>query len=80
MKNIYNFRQIKYKFYQFLLDERGSTALEYGLMLAGFSLAIAGATSLIGNELSTTIHDGLSPLLSTQIESSEGGTSGHLLR
>jgi pilus assembly protein Flp/PilA len=41
-------------FARFLNDESGATAIEYGLIAAGISLAIIGAVNGIGGSLSTT--------------------------
>jgi pilus assembly protein Flp/PilA len=38
---------------RFVKDESGATAIEYGLIAAGISLAIIGAVNGIGNSLST---------------------------
>ena len=38
---------------KFLADESGATAIEYGLIAAGISLAIIGAVNGIGGNLST---------------------------
>jgi pilus assembly protein Flp/PilA len=40
-------------FARFLNDESGATAIEYGLIAAGISLAIIGAVNGIGGNLST---------------------------
>ena len=40
-------------FARFLKDESGATAIEYGLIAAGISLAIIGAVNGIGGNLST---------------------------
>ena len=39
---------------KFLADESGATAIEYGLIAAGISLAIIGAVNGIGKSLSTS--------------------------
>ncbi|HEY3030711.1 MAG TPA: Flp family type IVb pilin [Bradyrhizobium sp.] len=38
---------------RFVKDESGATAIEYGLIAAGISLAIIGAVNGIGTSLST---------------------------
>ena len=38
---------------RFVKDESGATAIEYGLIAAGISLAIIGAVNGIGGNLST---------------------------
>jgi len=38
---------------QFLNDERGATAIEYGLIAAGISLAIIAAVNGLGSKLSS---------------------------
>jgi pilus assembly protein Flp/PilA len=37
----------------FLADERGATAIEYGLIAAGISLAIISAVNGLGSKLNT---------------------------
>lgn len=39
---------------QFLRNESGATAIEYGLIAAGIAVVIIGAVQLIGSNLSTT--------------------------
>ena len=39
---------------RFLRDNSGATAIEYGLIAAGISVAIIAAVSLIGTNLNTT--------------------------
>jgi pilus assembly protein Flp/PilA len=38
----------------FVCDESGATAIEYGLIAAGISIAIIGALSSVGGSLNTT--------------------------
>ena len=40
-----------------LNDERGATAVEYGLMVALIAVIIIAAVSLLGNNLSTTFNN-----------------------
>jgi pilus assembly protein Flp/PilA len=47
---------------RFLKDESGATAIEYGLIAAGISLAIIGIVSNLGSKLHTTFSS-----LSTQL-------------
>ena len=42
---------------RFLTDESGATAIEYGLIAAGISLAIIAAVNGIGGNLSTKFGD-----------------------
>jgi len=42
---------------RFLADESGATAIEYGLIAAGISLAIIAAVNGIGGSLSTKFGD-----------------------
>jgi pilus assembly protein Flp/PilA len=42
------------KLYAFLRDERGATAIEYGLIAAGISIAIIAAVNGLGTSLNTT--------------------------
>jgi pilus assembly protein Flp/PilA len=43
-----------HKFIQFLADESGATAIEYGLIAAGISIAIIAAVNSVGTQLNTT--------------------------
>ena len=38
---------------RFAADERGATAIEYGLIVAGLAALLVGALSLVGSSLST---------------------------
>ncbi len=42
------------KLHQFLADESGATAIEYGLIAAGISIAIISVVKGIGTKLNTT--------------------------
>ena len=44
-------------FLRFVTDESGATAIEYGLIAAGISLAIIAAVNGIGGSLSTKFGD-----------------------
>lgn len=39
------------EFHRFLGDERGVTAVEYGMMLVIFSMLVTGALSMLGTDL-----------------------------
>ena len=39
---------------RFLNDERGATAIEYGLIAAGISVAIIAVVNTLGTKLNTT--------------------------
>jgi pilus assembly protein Flp/PilA len=39
---------------QFLLDQSGATAIEYGLIAAGISVAIMAVVNSLGSQLNTT--------------------------
>jgi pilus assembly protein Flp/PilA len=39
---------------RFLADEQGATAIEYGLIAAGISIAIIAAVGSLGSKLNTT--------------------------
>jgi pilus assembly protein Flp/PilA len=39
---------------RFIQDESGATAIEYGLIAAGISVAIIGAVQALGSNLTTT--------------------------
>ncbi len=41
-------------FHAFIRDDRGATAIEYGMIAAGISIAIVAAVQLIGSNLTTT--------------------------
>jgi pilus assembly protein Flp/PilA len=50
------------KFNRFLRDESGATAIEYGLIAAGISIAILAVVTQVGTSLNTTfqkVKDGL---------------------
>jgi pilus assembly protein Flp/PilA len=54
---------MKDKLIEFLSDERGATAIEYGLIAAGISLAIIGIVNGLGTNLSakfTSINNSIS--------------------
>ena len=42
------------KLYAFFHDETGATAIEYGLIAAGISVAIIAVVSSLGSSLNTT--------------------------
>jgi pilus assembly protein Flp/PilA len=42
------------KFMRFLRDQNGATAIEYGLIAAGISVAIIGVVNTLGGQLRTT--------------------------
>jgi pilus assembly protein Flp/PilA len=54
-------------FKHFLRDESGATAIEYGLIAAGISVAIIGVVNTLGTKLVTTFTN-----VSTQL-----GNAGH---
>ncbi len=41
-------------FARFIKDESGATAIEYGLIAAGISVAIAAIVGTVGSDLNTT--------------------------
>lgn len=41
-------------FLRLLTDESGATAIEYGLIAAGISVAIIGVVTTLGSKLNTT--------------------------
>jgi pilus assembly protein Flp/PilA len=45
------------KFINFLKDEEGVTAIEYGLIAAGIGIAIAGVVTTVGDQLVTFFND-----------------------
>jgi len=45
------------KFFAFLKDESGATAIEYGLIAAGISVVIIGTVNTIGSKLNTAFTD-----------------------
>ena len=48
---------MKKVFSKFLKDESGATAIEYGLIAAGISLAIIAAVNGLGTSLGTKFND-----------------------
>jgi pilus assembly protein Flp/PilA len=44
---------VKLKFLKFLSDQSGATAIEYGLIAAGISLAIIAVVNGLGSTLNT---------------------------
>jgi pilus assembly protein Flp/PilA len=48
---------LKRIFLRFVTDESGATAIEYGLIAAGISLAIIAAVNGIGGSLNTKFGD-----------------------
>ena len=42
---------------QFIRDEEGATALEYGLLAALIAASIVGAVTALGSQVSTTFGD-----------------------
>jgi pilus assembly protein Flp/PilA len=51
-------------FVQFLHDESGATAIEYGLIAAGISVAIITAVMTLGTQLNSTFNTVSSQLAS----------------
>ena len=51
------------KLYEFIRDEAGATAIEYGLIAAGISVAIIAAVNGLGTGLNTTFTN-----ISTQLK------------
>ena len=47
---------IRDRFYAFLKDESGATAIEYGLIAALISVVIITAVKLVGTNLDTTFN------------------------
>ncbi|MFN3889460.1 MAG: Flp family type IVb pilin [Beijerinckiaceae bacterium] len=45
---------MKDRFSRFLRDERGATAIEYGLIASLIAVAIIGAVTTLGTKLTTT--------------------------
>jgi len=50
----HNWRGIHAHYSQFLKDENGATAIEYGLIAAGISVAIIATVTSLGGKLVTT--------------------------
>ena len=48
---------------RFVADERGATAIEYGMIAAGVGACVAGAVMSLGSNLKTTFYDKLAALL-----------------
>ncbi|HVV63658.1 MAG TPA: Flp family type IVb pilin [Pseudolabrys sp.] len=51
------------KFLQFIRNESGATAIEYGLIAAGISIAIIAVVNGLGTQLNTTFSS-----ISTQLK------------
>jgi pilus assembly protein Flp/PilA len=51
---------------QFLHDESGATAIEYGLIVAGISIAIAGVLNAVGSGLNATFNTLIADLASAR--------------
>jgi len=47
------------RFAGFLADERGASAVEYGLLIALISIAIMGTIFTIGTGIRTTLYDAI---------------------
>jgi pilus assembly protein Flp/PilA len=47
-------RKTMTNFAEFLREESGGTAIEYGLIVAGISVAIVGVVNALGSGLNTT--------------------------
>ena len=47
---------LKRSFFKFLSDESGATAIEYGLIAAGISIAILAAVNGLGSNLNTVFN------------------------
>lgn len=47
-------KQIKFRIIQFLCDERGASAIEYGLIAALIAAVIIGAVGGIGDQVRST--------------------------
>jgi len=45
--------KMRKKFFEFIADESGATAIEYGLIAAGISLAIIAVVNGLGTKLNT---------------------------
>ena len=45
---------MKHLLSQFLIDQSGATAIEYGLIAAGISVAIIAVVNALGTQLQTT--------------------------
>ena len=53
---------------QFLSNETGATAIEYGLIAAGLSIAVAGAVQLLGTS-NSDMYDYISAEVSASVNS-----------
>jgi pilus assembly protein Flp/PilA len=52
MKNLFKFTRLRSTFLAFAVDGRGATAVEYGIIAAGISVAIIGSVSFAGTQVS----------------------------
>jgi pilus assembly protein Flp/PilA len=60
-----NIRDMKILVKRFVKDESGATAIEYGLIAAGISVAIIAAVNALGTKLTTTFTSVTSSLNTT---------------
>jgi pilus assembly protein Flp/PilA len=47
---------MKDRLLQFALDQRGATAIEYGIIVAGIAVAIAASVNQVGCELNNSLN------------------------
>ena len=60
---------------QFVRDEEGVTALEYGLLAALIAAAIVASTQVLGTQVISTF-DGIAGVLASAVASGSGSGSG----
>lgn len=58
-----------------LNDERGATAIEYGILAALMAVAVIGAVSILGPQL-TELYEGIIPALNSPGPAPTPGTDG----
>jgi len=59
---------------QFVRDEEGATALEYGLLAALIAAAIVASTQALGTQVISTF-DGIAGAMASAVASGSGGTA-----
>jgi pilus assembly protein Flp/PilA len=61
------------KFWDFLSDDSGATAIEYALLATLCAVAIAGTFALLGDQLQALFNSGAGNTLDAQTEIMTGG-------
>ncbi len=69
---------MKNLFEAFARDESGATAIEYGLIAAGISVAIIGTVYTLGEELTGTFQDIIDEMTGAGGDDDQGGGGGQV--